>query len=110
MESTSDNAPDRALPPIKSSSLQRNAHLTARAAAVHASEAFDPKPRQQPVPRPARRVETTLGALSAQLSEGLLEEQEFDPAAYLRQTTQTGVPRTGASLAAAALKRLGGKR
>ncbi len=106
MEPIPDAAPDRSLPPIRSSALQVGVRATARAATVHASEAYDPKVIK-PTPPPARVEETTLGALAARMKRAPVDENEFDPSVYLRRTAVRAPRPTGAGLAAAALKRLG---
>lgn len=106
MEPISDTAPGHSLPAIKSSTLQVAVRKTARAATVHASAAFDPEPAR-PIHAPVRLEETTLGALAARIGAEPVDENVFDPAAYLRRTSAQ-IPRsTGAGLAGAALKHLG---
>ena len=47
-----------------------------------------------------------MGALRARIKGELDEGQEFNPAGYLRSQARTAPPRTGASLAGAALGKM----
>jgi hypothetical protein len=106
MEPSADAAPDRSLPPVKSSTLQVSARKTAAAATRHASEAFDPTV-PKPTPPPQRVERTTLGALMARMKVTSMDENEFDPAAYVRRTGGQTQRTMGAGLAGAALRKLG---
>lgn len=106
MEPNADSAPDRSLPPVKSSALQVNARQTAAAATRHASESFDPD-APKPSPPPPSVERTTLGALVARMKGTSMDENAFDPGAYVRRTGGQAQRATGAGLAGAALRKLG---
>ena len=107
MASESDAVPGRSLPPVKTSALQVDARAMARAATAHANEAFNPKAPKPSAPR-QRVQQTTLGALAASLKgSDLVDENAFDPKAFLQRTGPRVPERTGAGLAGAALRKLG---
>lgn len=107
MEPTPPAAPGHNLPPIKSSTLHVNARAMARAVTAHANEAREPKV-VNPSPPVVSVEETTLGALTERIKGAAVEENAFDPREYVRRTGAQTPRRTGAGLAAAALKKLGG--
>ncbi len=106
MASESDAAPGRSLPPVRTSALQVDVRAMAHAATAHANEAFNPKTPKPSAPRP-RVQQTTLGALAASLKgSDPVDENAFDPKAFLQRAGSRVPKRTGAGLAGAALRKL----